>query len=469
MNFTVMLDRSGYLKELIPALEQAQRLVDSHHVAFRHAGDSLVTERMLTAFRYIQDQQGVSRITQGMLLEAAFRSEKVGANSADITIRLALQLVRELTKSINAGTNLNRLRAELVDAVQRLRERLEHRVNLATPSELAATVEGAVKDHRLSQMVLESAHLAGLDGRIFPTHTGDYSIELVSGYTFEAASYPEFYDRSGRWKHEGVYVLVIDGVIDRESEVHVLLGEVIEKRVPLMIVARGYSEEVISTLAANRARGNLKVLPIRIPFEMDSVNLVTDIAIVCGANLITPMKGDTISTVRFGKLVEVDCITATASGALTITNRRTEIGVRQHAKMLQERRDKQNIAEMSEILNKRIRSLFSHCVHLRVGSKTEQQRLHELEAIDYGLRTIKSTLAHGVDNVSRIPDFVTHGMMEFVMALNAAWRDIDEMRPTMSIFSAIHHAVSVACIIASIECAVLLDDSSSGDSLNERL
>lgn len=466
MTFTKTLGRSEYIEHLVPAIEQVEQLISSGHVVFQSAEQSLVTERVLTAFRHIQDDSGIGRIAQGMLLEAAYRSEKSGANSADLMMRFALRLVRELTKSVDGGADINRLRAELEGTLSRLRERLEHRPRTPSPTQLRQAVESAVKDHRLSEMVLEAAHLAGLDGRIFPAHTrtGQYSVELVSGYTFEAGSYPEFYDQVGKWENDNVHVLVIDGVIDRESEVHVLLGEVIDHNVPLMIVARGYSEEVIGTLAANRMRGKLKVLPIRIPFEVDVVNLITDIAIVSGADPITPMKGDTISTVRFGKLVAVERVSATARGMLTITNRKTQKSVHDHAQMLQKRRDEQHVEEMSELLNKRIRSLFSHCVHIRVGSNTEQRKLHELEAIDYGLRTIKSVLAHGVDEVTKIPNYVSHGTFEFNQSLSA-WADMREVRPTMSIYSALHHGISVACTLASIECAVLADDGAIRDEL----
>lgn len=463
MTFTVAIDRSEYLRRLVPAIEETSQLIASNHIAFQNT----ITERALTAFRQIQDTHGVSRIAQSMLLEAAYRSEKVGANSADLTLLFAISLVKELTKSIDSGKDIRLMRVEVDECLARLRERLEHRSNPVSRGNLWAATRAAVKNDRLSDMVLESANLAGIDGRILPTHSlAGYSVELVQGYTFDAASYPSFYNQSGRWETENVRVLIVDGVIERESEVHQILTQAVQKKIPLLIVARGYGEEVVSTLGANKARGLLRVLPIRIPFEIESINIVTDIAVVSGVTPVTPLKGDIVSTVKLEDLPEIDSVTATAAGSLTISNKKTKKAVGDHAQMLQKRRDEQNVEQMSEVLNKRIRSMFANCVHLRIAGRTEQQKIHELEAVDYGLRTIKSVLAHGTDVVSEIPKLVSRGTLEFNQSLNV-FRDIDEIRPTMSIFSALHHGISVAFTLASIEKAILLfDGSSSGDGIN---
>lgn len=455
MTYTTTLDRSEYLTQLEPALDETQRLVESRQVVFRDT-TSLLTQRTLTAFRQAQHHHGIARIAQSILLEGAYRSEIASANSADLMLTFTLELVRQLTKSINAGGQLSELRAEMDESVERLRRKLQERVHEFDGGQLREAVGLAVKDDRLSEMVMTAIDLSGLGGRIFPSHThnAEYSVELVDGYTFEAGSYPEFYKANGQWSADNFKLLIIDGVIDRVSEIDTLLTEVVKKRVPIMIVARGFNEEVIATLGANRKRGTIDVLPIRIPFEVDVVNLITDIAIVCGAVPLTPMKGDSTSRVRLDDLVEVEHVLATAAGTLTITNKRTSKAVHNHATLLQKRRDEQHAAKMSELLNKRIRTLFSRCVHLRVASKSEQERLQDLEAIDYGLRTAKAALANGIENVSSLSTIPRGTMMMHALK---SFDHFDEYRPVKSIFSAIHHGVSVAFTLASIEYAVVVD------------
>ena len=109
MTFSVSIDRSEYLKRLEPAIEETSNLVASGHVAFQNT----ITERTLSAFRQIQDKHGISKIAQSMLLEAAYRSEKVGANSADLTLIFAVALIKFLTNAMEQGKDLRLMRAEI--------------------------------------------------------------------------------------------------------------------------------------------------------------------------------------------------------------------------------------------------------------------------------------------------------------------------------------------------------------------
>lgn len=440
------IDYEAFKSELTLTIDRSKKLLDSKHIAF----NKTITDRSLTAFRQIQDRSGISRLVSNMLLESAFKSERTSANSADLMLKFSIIIIKDFLKNDYKTLNLE-------EDLSLIKDQLEKNKRNLLPEDLPIILESTINNIRIKSMVLEAVSLAGLDGRISTafTNSGKYSVELVKGYTFNISSYPEFYNENDVWEQSSSRILIIDGVIDRESEIHSLLTKLSEKKGSLLIIARGYSQEVIMTLSKNNNMGVINVLPIRIPFEVDSVNLIADMAIVCDTDIITPLKGDLISGAKLEKLSVIDKVISNKNNLTTIYNDKSAKKVVQHALNLQKKRDEQNYEEMSEILNNRIRSLFSHCVQIKIGSITEQEKKIELELVDYGLRTIKSALAHGPMKVSDLSKYEckTKTMRNI---LNAT-KDLDDIKPVMSVYSALYHAVFITSLLLSIRGAILLD------------
>jgi len=306
----------------------------------------------------------------------------------------------------------------------------------ANMEDIQECVNSASKSQRISDMILEAVELAGLEGNILPagSSNGKYSVELVSGYNFPVTTYPLFTDEeNGRWGRGNVRVLVIDGVIERASEIHKILNEAHKNKSPHLLIARGYGEEVIATIAANKS---LDICPIRIPYEIESINHIADIAIVSGTDIISTMKGDMVSSLDYGSLKIVDKVICTQKN-LNIINSKSSQGVANHISELYKKRENTHVEEMSEFLNMRLKSLNSHTVHIRLGSKTEQEKLKELEAADFALRIVKGIIDKGTVTVKEL--------------------GFNEKMPTTSVLSAVFHSLSLAKSLASVECAIMED------------
>jgi chaperonin GroEL (HSP60 family) len=305
--------------------------------------------------------------------------------------------------------------------------------------DISKLVYSISKNKRVANMVLEAVNLSGLEGNIVPSHSHKgYSVELVSGYNFNVSTYPQISsENGGRWERRNVRVLVIDGVVEKESEIHNIFTRAYEEDEPLLLVARGYGEEVIATIMANK---KLDICPIRGPFEVESINIVTDISVVCGSFMVTPMKGDIINNTDYDELPTVEQIICTKE-SLNIVDSNYVRSVNNHVNDLSERRDKY-AQEKAELLSKRIKSLCSHTVHLRVGSKSKQEAIKELEAVDFSLRLVKGILDKGIVDPSKtIAEFGKYY----------------KMRPTISVLSAAHHGISLAKSLAFTEIAIMSD------------
>lgn len=434
--FTQMVKKEEYNKALLNALDEIEPLLKTKNIAYSVDNSALITERTLTALRHMQSGDSLSRLIKGQILEAALKTEKSGPNSTDMFLVFLDRTIRTIIKS---EWKIEEIKEELDKEYQEYKDALIQTYEQPSWEDIEECVLAASKNKRISNMVLESAKLAGLEGNILPSWSpGNYGIELVSGYNFPVTTYPIFTDiDKGRWERKEVRCLVVDGVIEKESEIHKIFMEAAQNKSSMLIVTRGYGEEVVGTIAANKT---LDICPIRIPWEIESINLIADISITGGSYIVSPLKGDMISSVKFDDLPIVEHVVCTREN-LNIINQSTNDSVSNHLSDLVQRREEAVSEDMQELLTKRIKSLNSHTVHLFLGSKNEQEKMKELEATDFGLRVVKSVLDKG----TVIPGKTLREFSSF-----------NDKRPTLSVLSAIHHGISLAKSLSFVDTAILL-------------
>lgn len=108
---------------------------------------------------------------------------------------------------------------------------------------------------------------------------------------------PQEFWRTGRQKIDcySAKVLVVDGVIMTVSEIHRYLDNAHRLGENMLLVCRGFSVEVLSTLIKNHIEGRLNVFPVQISDTL-SANMLFDIARLAGAHAISTITGDMIAT-----------------------------------------------------------------------------------------------------------------------------------------------------------------------------
>ena len=89
--------------------------------------------------------------------------------------------------------------------------------------------------------------------------------------------------------------IIIDGFLESIGEIHHLLHYAAESKEPHVIFCFGMSEEVKSVIIENNTRGITKIFPISMTFDESSINILNDIALIHDSEIISALKGQTIS------------------------------------------------------------------------------------------------------------------------------------------------------------------------------
>lgn len=350
------------------------------------ANNIMIHTRLQTIFN-LKLSNPIERKLLEIILSHAMVAERMGPGAFTVTLQ---RLLEYLGKSWNGNQPV--FNENILSDTRRVLSRF------ANKEDIESIVYNRIRniDHNISEMLISAVDLAGFGGRIFveKTHANQGSVELLRGYTF---------DVSPMWsisiRIDEPRIFVIDGYVEQVSEIHHLLEAANEAKEPAVIFLRGISNDVLHTLKVNFDRGTLKVLPIVVKYDLEGINTVNDIAIVSGCNMISSLKGDLISSIKFNDAPRVDSIFIYPT-KIVIQHRSTSTSVSQHVTTLRKKRNEiSQIEDVHKLYDKRIRSLSPSHVVIRIPDNKDFVR--KSQAIDNALRTIKSLVDFGVTNTNQ--------------------------------------------------------------------
>ena len=216
------------------------------------------------------------------------------------------------------------------------------------------------------------------------THNSAPYIEASNGFTFEVKKLlkdDNLFLRDAR-------IACIDGYVESVSELHLLLEELSEAKVPCFLFVRGMSEDVLHTIKTNNDRKTLMVFPYIVPFDLDSVNTIVDIAVSAGTDVLSNLKGQLISSMNLKMTGKVDSI-STSNGIITIQNTENHDSIQNHLDNIRNSLNEKNEAIL-DILKKRINSLTANKIEVCIPDDINFFSMSQ--QLDEGIRIISSIM-----------------------------------------------------------------------------
>lgn len=242
--------------------------------------------------------------------------------------------------------------------------------------------------HDLSDVLLTVFEMVGFNGQISIEKTRSRSsIELFRGYTFKVKTAIPCVAST----FLSPYVGCIDGFIESVGEIHHLLETAYEARATLLLFLRGLSDDVKSTLKLNYDRGTLRVIPVVVPFDLEGINVLNDIATVSGVDVTSSLKGELISSLTIHNMKSIPKASI-FSDKITLVNSATKASVLSQIKMLRTKRSDDET--LSKLIDDRIKSLSSNQVVIRLFD--DEHFVTNSQLIDRTIRGLSTLRKHGV-------------------------------------------------------------------------
>lgn len=358
------------IKRVLSTLRQVSE--QAHGTSLRSsARGALIQTHLQTTFA-VQFMDPTSSALYELILSHALKAEQVGPGGFDVFIQTFLDGVKQ-SPAVSEKSVLEGIRGSGC----RLPSWHDLRTALLT-----------LIDDRQMELVMDAFELSGFGGRILvEKSTSDQaSLELIRGYSFPVK--PAFPVSATLLTPR---VACIDGFVESVAELHLVLETTHSAKVPLLLFLRGMADEVGSTLRVNYERGSLRVIPIVVPFDLEGVNVLADIAVASSGDVVSSTKGQLISSLTVLDFSTIPKATVYPE-KVVLVNPTSGPRVSSHVKMLRDKRPDQ--PDLGRLIDLRIKSLSPNVVVVRLPD--DDRFVIDSQAIDYSMRTIRALLNHGV-------------------------------------------------------------------------
>lgn len=395
---TKFKDKKIFHKEL---LELINNLIDTYEKIETALTESLYSVEkdqyhFITRLLKTDKKNRTAHVFLSLLFKDIYKTELLSAKSGHISFLFALHFIKNILKSDLVVDNEYTLFSDFEKVINKFKTNLELISVVPTEDDLKEVISLSCQDEFLTEICWNALKISGLEGKIFIENSKNETciIESKHGYSFNLKPY-SFFLNNNTWQGKEVKVMTVDGFIENVSEIDNIIKSAYETKQPLVIVSQGFSEEVVSTFYINYQKNNLNIIPIRTKTDLNSLNIINDISVVCGCEPISSFNGQLLTFVKFDNLPTVDKIIINGE-KITIENARTRANVSNQIRMLMEKRlDSHIIEDVQDLFDKRIKNLTSNSVIINLPnlsvSKTDEQRVK----IDNAFRQIKTVLNYG--------------------------------------------------------------------------
>ena len=179
---------------------------------------------------------------------------------------------------------------------------------------------------------------------------------------------------------------IIDGFIESIGEIHHMLHFAASSKEPHILFCFGMSEEVKRVIIENNKRKITQIIPISMTIDEDTVNILNDIAVLHNSDIISCLKGQTISQEMRNELKIGKSITFTEKG-FKIEPLCNKEQIRSHVNFLNKRIDEALPDTNTDLIKNRIQNLRSKSLEIFVP-KILSKSIEFGRSMDYFLRMV---------------------------------------------------------------------------------
>ncbi|MBK8230069.1 MAG: chaperonin GroEL [Candidatus Eisenbacteria bacterium] len=370
----------------------------------RQVGVPIVTNDGVTIVRDIRLPDPYENLGAQLLREVANKTAELAGDGTTTATLLAQAMVSQGLLAVTAGENPLHLKRGIDRAVEAVIGDIKKQARpIKTEGEMARVATlSAHMDRDLGALVARALHKVGSEGIVSIEEAKGTETKLnhVDGLRFDRGYIsPYFVNDPERMEveAENAYVLLYDRKVANVAELLPLLEQVAQVGGPLLILAEDIEGEALATLVMNRLRGSLDAVAVKAPgFGDRRREMLEDIAILTGGQVISADAGDRLESATLGQLGRVE--------RLRVSRDHTTLaGGGGKAKLIKERcvELKRQIEETvskydREKLQERLARLSSGVAQIEVGGHSEMEMKEKKGRFEDALAATRAAVEEGV-------------------------------------------------------------------------
>ena len=363
-------------------------------------GKPVITKDGVTVADSVILLDPVENMGATLLKEAARKTVREAGDGTTTATVLAHSILEEAYKVSNK-TNSRELKEGINSAVNKVVKYLE---SISKPVEgdmidQIATIS-TNNDPELGKIIANAFRAVDYTGvvRMEISANGQTEVEIVDGVQYDKGITNSHFITNKQSKTaelENPLVLLIESPIDTIRQIQTVLEYVIKNNKPLLIIG-DLEQGVLSALAMNKIKGNIKVNVINAPtYGINKKQILDDLSLLTGATIINEDLGDDLDLIRVEHL-------GTCEKSVT-THENTIIQVKELSqevediisdikdKLLQENPQHEVIK-----LEKRLAMLAARIAIVKVGANSDIELKEKQDRVEDAICATKAAIKEGI-------------------------------------------------------------------------
>ena len=367
------------------------------------AGKPVITKDGVTVANSVILLDPVENMGATLLKEAARKTVKEAGDGTTTATILAHSILEEAYNAIETHENLSYrdLKLGIDSAVEKVIEYLE---------KIAKNVSGKKIDQVATISSNNDPVLGGLIGEAFrqvdetgivmmETHDlPETAIEKIEGTQYEMGLKNSHFitnQEKGTAELNNPLVLIVESKIENIRKIQGVLEHVIKSNKPLLIIG-DTDPQVVSALAMNKVKGNIKVNIIDAPmYGISKKDTLNDLALITGAIVINEDLGDDmdlIQPIHLGKCLR--SVTNDAETIIQVEERSEEVDdlIKQVEKQIKETK----VPGLVIRYEKRLARLLAKVAIVKVGANSEIELKEKRDRVEDAICATKAAIKEGI-------------------------------------------------------------------------
>ena len=390
-------------------------LADAVKVTLGPKGRNVIIEKKFGAPHITKDGVSVAREVE---LEDPFQNmgaqlvkevaSKTGDDAGDGTTTatvLAQAIINVGLKNVAAGANpmdikrgIDRAVAVVVEGIKAQSEEVgDDFKKIEDVARISAN-----NDEAIGHLIAEAMKKVKKEGVITVDEAKgtETTVDIVEGMQFDRGYIsPYFVTNTEKMEcvMESPYILIYDKKISNIKDILPVLEATAQSGRGLLIISEDVDQEALATLVVNRLRGSLKVCAVKAPgFGDRRKEMLEDIAILTGGNVISEVKGMQLAQAKVEDLGTAEKITVNKDNTIIVNGAGSKEAIANRIHQIKAQIETTTSNYDKEKLQERLAKLAGGVAVLYIGAPSEVEMKEKKDRVDDALSATRAAIAEGI-------------------------------------------------------------------------
>ena len=339
-----------------------------------------------------------------IIKEVANKTNELAGDGTTTATILTQALVEEGLKQTTMGINSMAVRTGMEHASRDVVAALqEMATQINSTEEIKQVASISAESDEIGEKIAETIEKVGKDGVVTVEEGQSFGIEteLTEGMEFDRGYVSPYMVTNGE-RMEAVYkdahILVTDKKVSNVQEILPLLEKIAQSgKKELVIIADDIEGEALTTFVINKLKGGFSVLGVKAPGYGDrKKEVLQDIAIMTGGELITEDVGLKLEDVELGQLGSADRVVSTKDNTVVVGGGGSKADIDNRVSALRTQLENTSSKFDKEKIEERIAKLGGGVAVIKVGAATETEMKYLKLKIEDAVNATKAAIEEGI-------------------------------------------------------------------------